>query len=109
MRTLTFFCLLFFPVAKMPGHHPLHKAPEKASKSLLPYLQATLKRDLTQYEQDLLSYPRLCNVCLDGNQVKCSLVFRKIEPFPQIREERLMFDRRSILGSYIVRPILKYI
>jgi len=57
-------------VAKMPGHHPLHKAPEKGLKSLLPYLQATLKRDLTQYEQDLLSYPRLCNVCLDGNQSK---------------------------------------
>ena len=59
-----------FLVAKMPGHHPLHKAPEKGLKSLLPYLQATLKRDLTQYEQDLLSYPRLCNVCLDGNQVR---------------------------------------
>ena len=109
MCTLTFFVFLF-SVAKMPGHHPLHKAPEKGLKSLLPYLQATLKRDLTQYEQDLLSYPRLCNVCLDGNQVKCSLVFRIIEPFPQIREERLMFDRRSILGSHIiVRSILKYI
>ena len=63
----------FFSVAKMPGHHPLHKAPEKASKSLLPYLEATLKRDLTQYEQDLLSYPRLCNVCLDGNQASGDL------------------------------------
>ena len=69
MCTLTFLSSLFL-VAKMPGHHPLHKAPEKGSKSLLPYLQATLKRDLSQYEQDLLSYPRLCNVCLDGNQVR---------------------------------------
>ena len=31
---------------------------------------ASLNRDLTQYEQDLLTYPRLCNVCLDGNQEK---------------------------------------
>ena len=73
MCTLTFLSSLFL-VAKMPGHHPLHKAPEKGSKSLLPYLQATLKRDLTQYEQDLLSYPRLCNVCLDGNQASVSFI-----------------------------------
>ena len=51
-----------------PGHHPLHKSPEKATTTLLPYLEAALQRKLSQYEQDLLTYPRLCNVCLSGNQ-----------------------------------------
>ena len=61
---------LFLSVRQSPGYHPLHKSPEKATQTLIPYLTASLNRDLTQYEQDLLTYPRLCNVCLDGNQGK---------------------------------------
>ena len=31
-------------------------------------LRSALGRDLTQFESDMLVYPRLCNVCLDGRQ-----------------------------------------
>ena len=35
--------------------------------------RAVAPRDLTQFESDMLVYPRLCNVCLDGRQVSQSL------------------------------------
>ncbi len=60
----------FSPTASTnPGHHPLSGRPEFHGK-LEVLLTSTLHRQLTQFESDLLVYPRLCAVCLNGNQVE---------------------------------------
>ena len=55
-------------VKKNPGHHPLSNNPEIQS-IIQAKMVSTLKRPLTQYESDILVYPRLCMVCLNGLQV----------------------------------------
>jgi len=58
-------------VQKMRGNsgktHLFHKKPESHGK-FSQALQQCLGRDLTQYESDVLVHPRLCAVCLEGDQ-----------------------------------------
>ena len=37
-------------------------------------LRSAVARDLTQFESDMLVYPRLCNVCLDGRQESTRII-----------------------------------
>ena len=55
-------------VKKTPGHHPLSNQPEQQSK-LQDGIRISLGRELTQFESDMLVYPRLCMTCLNGPQV----------------------------------------
>ena len=55
-------------VKKTPGHHPLSNQPEKQS-NIQAGIRISLGRELTQFESDMLVYPRLCMTCLDGPQV----------------------------------------
>ena len=51
-----------------PGCHPLSKQPDMQG-TFQKTLSAALNRELSQFESDLLVYPRLCSICLDGRQV----------------------------------------
>lgn len=62
-----------FASGKPVGLHPLHQKPENNGQIQM-MLQKCLQRDLTQFESDMLVYPRLCMVCLDGNQVRNCIV-----------------------------------
>ena len=55
-------------VKKKPGHHPLSQNPE-LQNDIQAVITTSLQRPLTQYESDILVYPRLCMVCLNGLQV----------------------------------------
>ena len=66
-------------VKKNPGHHPLSNQPEKQS-IIQAAITNALQRPLTQYESDILVYPRLCMVCLNGLQVSIiTFVIGKVE------------------------------
>ena len=55
-------------VKKTPGHHPLSNQPEQQS-NIQAEIRISLGRELTQFESDMLVYPRLCMTCLNGPQV----------------------------------------
>ena len=57
-------------VKKSPGQHPLSHNPEQQS-NIQALIEGSLNRALTQFESDMLVYPRLCAVCLNGTQVRC--------------------------------------
>ena len=61
------FNFYFRTASTNPGHHPLGGRPEFHGK-VEALLTSSLSRQLTQFETDLLLYPRLCAVCLNGNQ-----------------------------------------
>eukprot|EP00094_Tigriopus_californicus_P009383 TCALIF_09048-PA protein Name:"Protein of unknown function" AED:0.16 eAED:0.32 QI:0/0.57/0.37/1/0.85/0.75/8/0/553 len=61
-------CKVLQPLVRQrPGHHPLSEKPE-LSGQIQAILQQALNRELTQFESDMLIYPRLCMVCLGGRQ-----------------------------------------
>ncbi|XP_059086814.1 uncharacterized protein LOC131883372 [Tigriopus californicus] len=63
-------CKVLQPLVRQrPGHHPLSEKPE-LSGQIQAILQQALNRELTQFESDMLIYPRLCMVCLGGRQTE---------------------------------------
>lgn len=63
-------CKVLQPLVRQrPGHHPLSEKPE-LSGQIQAILQQALNRELTQFESDMLIYPRLCMVCLSGKQTE---------------------------------------
>ena len=60
-------------VRKNSGHHPLSNHPERQS-TIQAAIVGSLNRELTQFESDMLVYPRLCMTCLNGLQV-CHFLF----------------------------------
>ena len=60
---------------KNPGSHPLGNISDRREKLLQNRsrkneMVASIGRDLTYFEFDMITYPRLCSTCLTGVQVK---------------------------------------
>ena len=60
---------------KNPGSHPLGNVSDRRVKLLQnrsrkDEIVASIGRDLTYFEYDMITYPRLCSTCLTGVQVK---------------------------------------
>ena len=68
MWLLIFKIWQYCSTVKNGGQHPLSKEPDLQGK-YQKLLSQALNRNLTQFESDILVYPRLCAVCLDGRQV----------------------------------------
>lgn len=66
---LNYLLMIEFPVKKSPGKHPLSGKPDFQA-TVQKMIQQKLNRSLSQFEHDMLVYPRLCSVCLDGLQSK---------------------------------------
>ena len=61
-------------VKKNPGSHPLGNITDRRVKLLQnrsrkDEIVASIGRDLTYFEYDMITYPRLCSTCLTGVQV----------------------------------------
>lgn len=63
----------FFPSVKENGAvtacHPLNRKLADGVRVQM-VLEEALGRKLTQFESDMLVHPRLCMVCLEGDQVR---------------------------------------
>ena len=60
---------------KNPGSHPLSNISDRRVKLLQnrsrkDEIVASIGRDLTYFEYDMITYPRLCSTCFTGVQVK---------------------------------------
>ena len=69
--------IIFFGISvkKNPGSHPLGNVSDRRVKLLQnrsrkDEIVASIGRDLTYFEYDMITYPRLCSTCLTGVQVK---------------------------------------
>ena len=72
VRFYTF--IAFILVKKNPGIHPLGNNTDQFAKLLQQRskkeeLESIIGRDLSYFEYDMITYPRLCMTCLSGLQV----------------------------------------
>ena len=66
---------------KNPGSHPLGNVSDRRVKLLQnrsrkDEIVASIGRDLTYFEYDTITYPRLCSTCLTGVQVNSITKYR---------------------------------
>ncbi len=63
-------CKALQPLVRQLGgrRHPLSGRPE-AGGGVRAMLEGAMGRELTQFETDMIVYPRLCAVCFDGDEV----------------------------------------
>ena len=68
---------------KNPGSHPLGNISDRRVKLLQnrsrkDEIVASIGRDLTYFEYDMITYPRLCSTCLTGVQVNSITKYRPV-------------------------------
>ena len=66
--------MVFILVKKNPGIHPMGNNTNEfvklmQNRSKKEELSSALGRDLSYFEYDMITYPRLCMTCLNGVQV----------------------------------------
>ena len=66
--------IVFILVKKNPGVHPMGNNTDQFAKLLQQRskkeeLESVIGRKLSYFEYDMITYPRLCMICLSGVQV----------------------------------------